>query len=614
MPINQDNRQLQNRVPILRLVVCLIFATFVIQLWRLTVLENSYYAGLAEKNRLRIIPMIAPRGVIFDREGRPLVENVKSVNLVIYRDEVNGAADLAKTRRFLEDGDIISGEQFDARLERFRWYPRFHPIVIKENVNLEDIAYLQSHQSEHPEIKTFEEPKRLYRYGSLAAHALGYVGEVSESQLKSSEYRSSKPGDIVGKFGLERTYNRTLTGIDGQKKVLVNSVGREKGSLEESPWTVGQELNLTLDLDLQMVAEAQMEDKVGAVVAMDPRNGEVLALVSKPDFDPNRFAVRITADEWKELVENPDNPMQNRVTQSSFSPGSVFKVVMTIAALEKGLATPRTSVVCGGGATLYGHYFRCHEGGHGFVDLQKAIVQSCNVFFYRLGMNMGIDTISSYAHMAGLGVPTGIDLPNEISGVMPSAEWKQRTYGQKWYAGETISVAIGQGAVSITPIQMARAIGGIALGGHFAAPHLVRIPHPDNNSKFKAVEYAWDNKNIEFLRNSMWGVVNAGGTGHAAAVPGFDVCGKTGTAQTISAASRQKLTGAKRSDFDNNAWFVGFAPKNDPQIVVAVLIQRGGYGGQASAPIAGAIFRAYYERLQSPKRDSQPSLNTVAMK
>ncbi|MBI4456377.1 MAG: penicillin-binding protein 2 [Acidobacteria bacterium] len=611
MPINQDNRQLQARVVFLKITVCLIFALFSVQLWRLTILNHDYYMGLSEKNRVRIVPLIGPRGVIFDRDGRPLVENVKSVDIVVYRDEISDVSNLA---RFLQSGDIISPEQLESRLRQLRRYPVFHPVVIKENVTLEDIAYIQSHQAEHPEIKIFEEPKRVYRYGSLAAHLLGYVGEVSESQLKGAEYQGSKPGDIVGKFGVERFYNRTLSGTDGQLKVLVNSLGKVRAELEKTPSRIGEELNLTLDLDLQMIAEEQMSDEVGALIALDPRNGEVLAMVSKPGFDPNRFAVRISAGEWKELIENPDNPMQNRAIQNTFSPGSVFKIVMTLAGLERGLLSPQTSVYCPGGATLYGHYFRCHEGGHGLVDLREAIVQSCNVFFYRLGMNMGIDTISSYARMSGLGVPTEIDLPNETTGVMPSAEWKERVYHEKWYAGETISVAVGQGAVSITPIQMARAIGGIALGGHFAVPHVVRTPHSDNDARFKAVEYSWNREHIEFLKESMWGVVNAGGTGHAAVVPGFDVCGKTGTAQTISNAAKQRLGNARRANFESNAWFVGFAPRNDPQIVVAVLLQRGGYGGQAAAPVAGSIFRAYYEKLQTPQRNRQPNLITAAMK
>ncbi|MBI3940172.1 MAG: penicillin-binding protein 2 [Acidobacteria bacterium] len=605
MSINQDNRPLHARITFLKVTVCVIFVLFTVQLWRLNVLNHDYYAGLAEKNRLRIVPLIGPRGVIFDREGRPLVENIKSIDIVVYRDEISDVASLA---RFLEDGEIIPEIQFTARLQQYRRYPVFHPVVIKENVTLDDIAYIQSHQAEHPEIKILETPKRIYRYGSLAAHLLGYVGEVSDAQLKTAEYRGSKPGDIVGKFGVERFYNRSLTGVDGQLKVLVNSVGKVKAELEKVPSKIGQELNLTIDLDLQMAAEEQMSDKIGALVALDPRNGDVLAMVSKPDFDPNRFAVRIRADEWRELVENPDNPMQNRVIQNSFSPGSVFKIVMSLAGMEKGLVNPQSSVYCSGGETLYGHYFRCHEGGHGFVDLRRAIVQSCNVFFYRLGMNMGIDTISQYAQMAGLSIPTGIDLPNEVAGLVPSAEWKERVYHERWYAGETISVAIGQGAVSITPVQMARAVGGIALGGRFAVPRVVRPLGPQENPGLKAVEQSWNSEHIRFLRDSMWGVVNAGGTGRAAAVPGFDVCGKTGTAQTISDAGRQKIVASSRKDFESNAWFVGFAPKDDPQIAVAVLVQRGGYGGQAAAPVAGKIFRAYYQKIHTPKRPIPPSL------
>jgi len=612
MPVHQDNRNILRRIIWVQGAIVLVFLVFAVKLWQLTILDHTLYKQLAEMNRVRNIQVVAQRGIILDRHGRVLVDSIPSHNIVLMREEMTNEAE---TLAFLVRGLKLDRADLLSRLNRFRSTPRFQPMVIKEDVSLADIAYVRSHQRGHPELSIAEQPRRRYTYGQLGSHVLGYVGEVDDHQLNTEEYRGYRAGDVVGRYGIERTYNRILKGVDGKRKVVVDIQGRVHQQLEGIEPIAGKELYLTLDLDLQQVAEAEMADKAGAVVALDPRTGEVLVLASHPGFDPNDFAVRISRDRWAELVGNPARPLNNRVIQGTFSPGSTFKIVMAIAGLEKGLITPETSVYCPGFANIYGRTFKCHTGGHGTVTLRRAISQSCNVYFYHLGQRMGIDPIYTYSAMAGLGHPTGIDLPGEVLGLVPSQQWKKQTTGQPWYPGETISVSIGQGAVNVTPLQLARAIGGIAMGGYFPEPRLLfKIPQvPDarpihlrtahktaadaeatlSERKFKA-------ENVSRIIEGMWGVVNESGTGSRAAVAGFDVCGKTGTSQVIGYDVRSKIKDGEKL-FVDNAWFVGFAPRDKPEIVVAVMVEGGGFGGVTSAPIAGKVLDAYYKKYVLPR-------------
>lgn len=596
MPIFQDNRELLHRLRWLRIAFVLAFLFLFAKLWFLTVLEYEHYKNLAERNRVRTFPLLAPRGLIYDRQSRVLVDNVYGLNLLLFRDEVQ---DLSETLQFLVEGLDLTEEAVNERLKAAENYGIYQPVVVKENLSMEETAYLLARQSEHPELRILKQPRRIYRYGSLAAHVLGYVGEVSQPQLEQPEFTQNKPGDIVGQFGVERTYNRTLTGRDGRRRVLVDSRGKILQDLEHIDPILGNELTLTLDLDLHAVAEAQLGDQPGAVVAFDARSGEILVMASRPAFDPNQFAVRISRREWAELLENPDDPLQNRAIQSTFSPGSIFKLIMALAGLEQGIIDAKSSIYCNGGVELHGHRFICwRAGGHGQVSVREAIRQSCNIYFYLLGQKLGLQEITRFSRQVGLGIPTGIELLGEVFGLVPSEEWKRRVREEPWYAGETISVAIGQGPLLVTPLQLARAIGVIARG---KAPtlHLVKSEFDKGLRQSQAFSVSgFSAENLEVIRDAMWSVVNEGGTGHSARVANFQVCGKTGTAQTISSSTRNTLSEEAAEKFEPNAWFVGFAPKDDPQIVVAVIVQRGGAGGTTAAPIAGEILKLYFQKYQ----------------
>ena len=582
---------------VMGLLVVVLLGLF-LRLWHLSVVKFEHYQALAERNHVLTVPMDAPRGLIFDREGRVLVDNAHAFNLVLYRNEVQ---DLESTLSFLIEGFKLRREGLDDRLRGARHYSIYQPLVIKKLLSIDEIVFLLAHQTEHPELAIVSQPRRTYRYGVLAAHVLGYVGEVSRKQLGRPEFSENSPGDVVGKYAIERVYNRHLSGKDGYKKVLVNSVGKKLEELGHIPAKAGKELKLTLDLDLQEVAERELADRVGTIVALQPQTGEVLAMASRPAFDPNRFTVRFSREEWNSLVRDPDHPLQNRATQSSSPPGSIFKLVMALAGLEKGVVGPETSVYCSGQINLYGHPFRCwKKNGHGRVTLRESIRQSCNVYFYLLGQKLGIDTISEFSSRCGLGQRTGIDLSGEVLGLVPSSKWKKRIFGTAWYPGETISVSIGQGPIHVTPIQLARAVSIIAAGQ--APPiHLVREPLFFRKRKL-GTEIGLAPEHQQFMREAMWSVVNQYGTGRAARVVGFDVCGKTGSAQTIGRASREKLSKEKAAQFTSNAWFVGFAPRDLPEIVVVVLVEKGGAGGSAAAPLAGKLMQAFYEKYKA----SQP--------
>jgi penicillin-binding protein 2 len=465
-------------------------------------------------------------------------------------------------------------------------------IPLKQELTPRDLAFVESHRDPQtfPEMELVQTPRRLYPQNGLAAHVIGYVGEVSDQDLNSPEFAKYSQGERVGKFGLERQYNDILMGVDGQRRVVVDNMMHERAVLEDVEATPGQSLQTTLDLDLQAVAELSMEDRKGAVVALDPRDGEILAMVSRPAFDPSMFAGHVRSKDWNELINNPDKPLMNRAIQAQFAPGSTFKPIVALAGLETGAFEPSTTFYCPGSATFYGKLFHCDvKTGHGTLDLHRAIVHSCDVYFFNLGNRINIDTMAEYAQMVGLGKKTGVDLPSEAEGVVPSSKWKLRTQREKWYAGETISVAIGQGPVTVTPIQLATAIGGLAIGGEWRRPHLVKetTPEPPRRADLHA-------ENIGTIVSGMYGVVNEGGTGASARINGIQVCGKTGSAQRISnelAKSNRTLA----QELKDNGWFVGFAPCDHPEIVVAALYEASEHGYLA-APIVRDVIKAYFDK------------------
>src|ERR1700681_3053942 len=441
--------------------------------WKLQIIDAEKYSSMAERNRVRSIPVIAPRGRMLDRDGRVLVDNRPSFSVLLLRDDPGL---VEKNLPGIADGLSIPLADLRDDLTNTRNLPKFQPIIIKPEASDADIAFIESHRSDIPILEMISISRRRYIPGGFMSHASGYVGEVSEQQIEASNGRF-RPGDFAGKSGLERQYNDLLTGTDGMRRVIVNSVGKEVGRLSTQEAIPGKQIQLTIDYDLQQVAEQSLGARPGAVVALDPRSGEVLAMVSRPTPDSNDFSVRVSNEIWKRLNEDPLKPMLNRVIQAQLAPGSVFKIITATAMLEDKVPPESYTAFCPGYATFYGRQFKgwvYGKSSHGVVGLHKAILESCDIFFYNVGMRLGIDRLSYYGTKLGLGHKTGIDLPSEEQGLMPSVEWVQRAFHRKWYPRETISVSTGQGAVTTTPLQRARTIGGIALGGVFKQPHLDR--------------------------------------------------------------------------------------------------------------------------------------------
>lgn len=587
--IGNDRRLPQGRLVAAQYVIVGLVLLLLLGFWKLQILQSDYYLQLAERNRIRAIPIIAPRGRMLDREGRVLVDNYPSFSVLLLRDD---PAEVERSLPRVAAGLGMPPEELREQIESARSLPRFHPIVIKAEASEADIAFIESHRADLSILELLMVYRRRYPRDGFLAHATGYVGEVSTQQIERSNgrYRS---GDIVGKAGLERQYNDVLMGTDGFRRAIVNSLGKEVGRLEQQEAVPGKPIQLTIDYDLQVVAEAGLAGQKGAVVAIDPRSGEILALASHPAPDPNLFAIRVPREAWRRLNQDPDRPLLNRAIQAQLAPGSVFKIMMTAAMLESGVVPEDFSVNCTGMANFYGRTFRCHawkKGGHGHVDLHRAVVQSCDIFFYNVGKRLGIDRIAYYAYQLGLGRKTGVDLPGEEVGLVPSTEWKRRVLRQKWYAGETISVAIGQGATITTPLQLARSVGGIVMGGVFKTPHLLKGAAPSAEERFPLAE-----QTIEKVTRAMFDVVNQGGTAAGARLEGIEFCGKTGTAQLISSEGL-KRSGAPGRRFTDNAWFVGYAPRRNPEVLVAVLVEHGEHGSSAAAPIARDVIRAYYEK------------------
>jgi penicillin-binding protein 2 len=585
-----DNRLPQGRLAVASYIIVGMIGVLLLGFWKLQVIDADKYGSMAERNRVRYIPVIAPRGRMLDRDGRVLVDNRPAFSVLLLRDD---PALVEKYLPRISDGLGIPLDDLQDQLANTKNLPKFQPIIIKPDASRADIDFIESHRSDISVLEMISVSRRRYLPGGFLAHAAGYVGEVSEQQIEASNGKL-RPGDFAGKTGLEHQYNDLLQGTDGMRRVVVNSVGKEVERLATQEAIPGKQIQLTIDYDLQQIAEQSLGPRPGAAVALDPRTGEVLAMVSHPALDPNDFAVRISGEDWKNLNEDPQKPLLNRAIQAQLAPGSVFKIVTATAMLEDKNPPETFTTFCPGYATFYGRQFKCYiygKGSHGVAGLHKAILESCDIFFYNVGMRLGIDRLSYYGSKLGLGHKTGIDLPSEEPGLMPSAEWAERVYHRKWYAGETISVAIGQGAVIATPLQLARMISGIAMGGVFKQPHLLKDAPNVGEERFALSE-----PTVEKITDAMYGVVNEdGGTARNVRLPGIEVSGKSGTAQVIGYATREKF--GKQKKFEDNAWFVGYAPRRNPEIVVAVLVQESGkHGGEAAGPVVKDVIKAYYDK------------------
>jgi penicillin-binding protein 2 len=609
----EDRRKTSMRLTVLRVTIGVMFSVLAVSFWVLQVVHHAKYAEMAENNHQRTLPLRAPRGLVFDRDGRVLVENRDSYSISIVREHTK---DINRTIRLL--ARVLGVDEARVRdiVDRNRREPTYRPITVVQDATLAQVAAVTARRLdfELPDVVVEQVPTRRYPE-AMAAHLFGYVGEVSDLQVTDGNLKS---GDIVGQSGIEKVYNALLMGDDGARRVVVNSVGREIRTLEEDKPTEGKRLQLTIDYDVQKAIEDGF-DRVGfngAAVVLEPHTGEVLGFTSRPAYDPNAFAAGIDRASWTSLMTDGDKPLSDRAIQGLYSPGSTFKMAVALAALEEGIITPDFHVHCAGGATFYGRPFKCwKKGGHGSIDLRHAIEQSCDVYFYTVGNMVGVDKINKWATAIGLGVKSGIDLPSEVTGLVPSTEWKREKKHEKWYAGETISVAIGQGAVSVTPVSMAVYMASLANGGTRVTPHLLKAvddgsgwkPNPTPPPQSKADV---DPAKFQAIRDGLFLVVNGAGTGHNAQLKGYDVSGKTGTAQLIS--NQGKAAAGKTSkDLRDNGWFVFFAPKDNPQIAGVVFLEHGVHGSNAALVthhILDTFFAKREGRPLPPKPDFKPNL------
>jgi penicillin-binding protein 2 len=596
----EDRRSLQGRLVMLRIALGGAMGLLAVAFWILQVVQHGKYEEMAQNNHLRAIPLRAPRGVVFDRAGRVLVENRNSFTIAIVREQ---SANLDAAIDRLANVTGVDADRLRETVQRHRKEAVFRPIPVIEHATFAQVAAVSARQLELPEVVVQEVPTRTYPEG-LAAHLFGYVSEIQDSQLDRPEFAGLQPGAIVGQAGLEKVYNSQLMGQDGTRTVFVNSVGREVEEVGEDKPVIGDRLQLTIDADLQRALEDafRVNGYSGAAAFLDPNTGEVLAMTSLPAYDPNDFALGMDAATLSRLSNDPLKPFQNRLIQGRYAPGSTFKIVMAIAALSEGVITPDTKFFCPGSATFYGHTFKCNSS-HGWMDLRHAIEHSCNVYFYNVGDRLSIDTINHYAAMLGLVGRTGIDLPGEAESLVPSTEWKQRTFGERWYPGETISVAIGQGAVSVTPISLATMIATVANGGTLVTPHLLHaiddgegwrpVPPPAPRSVLSMKPDL-----LQAVRDGLFLAVNGAGTAGRARIEGKDVSGKTGTAQVVSLQNQRASAGRGALDLRDHGWFVFFAPRDHPQIAGVVFAEHEGHGGTAAAPIAKYVMETFFAKQE----------------
>jgi penicillin-binding protein 2 len=586
----------QKRIIAMSAIVSALLLVIVCQLWYLQVLEGGRFQEASDKNRIRIRPIAAPRGILFDRHGAPLVDNRPAFTLSLIpreldrdverRDAALGRLAVLLQIPFQDLQDAVARVAPDS----------FLPVRVRRGLSMEDVAKVEEWKLELPGVIVEVEPQRAYPNSRFAAHLLGYVREASDEQLKQGRYRR---GDMVGQTGLERLLDEFLRGKDGGERIEVDAMGRPMRIVQSTEPHPGAQVITTIDRRIQETAERAMEGKAGAVVVMDPRNGDVLAMVSTPAFEIDRFTGAIDAAAWRSVIQDPLHPLLNRVIQSQYPPGSVFKIIVTAAGLQEGTLTPSDRVNCTGEFHLGAWTFRdWKKEGHGNIDLLNGMRQSCDVFFYTAGLKVGAAAMAKYAGLFGFGAASGIDLGGEKFGLIPHPRQTRKGRPATWHAGETVNMSIGQGAVLVTPMQVARLMAAIANGGVLWKPRLVqRIERPekgvvwsDSGSVTGHVELSpmvW-----AFLRHSLWAVVNDGGTGGSARIPGLDIAGKTGTAQTIA--------NSKSSRGEDHAWFASFAPVKDPELVVVVLVERGGHGGEIAAPIARKIYNAmFFEKVAS---------------
>ena len=586
-----QQRAFARRLPLFTALVAVVFGLLALRLYYLQIVRGEHFRRLAEENRISLIRLRAPRGIIYDRHGNVLVTNRPSFSVSL---DLEAVRDRGATIGAVAAALGVDRAELERKTGAVESYRRYEPLRVKEDVSREEVAALEALRYEHPGVLIEVEPRRSYPHGTLASHALGYVGQINAGELKARADLGYRSGDHIGKSGIEKELDAELKGRDGFQQLEVDSLGRGVRVLSSIAPQPGHSVTLTLDLALQQAAEEALSGAAGAVVAVDPRDGSVLAFASSPPLDPNRFSHGLTQAEWEELNQDPRRPLQNRVTQAQYPPGSVFKIVTAIAALETGAVTPATSFSCGGAMRYGNRDFRCwKKGGHGSVALHRALVESCDVYFYQAGLKTGIDEIARYARELGLGRVTGLELGSESPGLVPDSAWKRRTRGEPWYSGETLSVAIGQGYDLVTPLQAAQLAAAVANGGTVHRPRLVRRVVDGSGAVVRGDAAGGEHaatlrpETLAAVRAALRGVVNEpGGTGGAARVAGLEVSGKTGTAQVVRMPAKGERQGAGARAIKDHAWFVCYAQGSGASVAIAAIVEHGGHGGSESAPIA----------------------------
>ncbi len=591
----------RKKIKIFMLLVTVSFLVLLLRVWYLQVLKGSDFMGLSENNRVRLISLPSYRGEITDRNGVTLASIRPSFNLYITPEDVQDLGETLNTLKEKIDFDIQKVKN-DIRQSQ-----PFLDVLIKADIQRDQVAFVEENNRLLGGIHLKVEPLRNYPYGELAAHALGYLGEINKDKLMKGE-AGYRMGDIVGKEGIEFLFEQDMQGKKGYKEVEVDVSGRELAVLRKSPPQSGNHLQLTLDLRIQKVVEQSMtgteETPInGSAVVIKVQTGEILAITSKPSFNPNLFSAGISVVEWRKLIINTEHPLQNKAIDGQYPPGSVYKIVAAYAVLEEKVVTPEDTVFCPGYFRLGRRVYRCwRRGGHGRVNLHDALVQSCDVYFYTVGHKLGIDTLARYAKMLGMGSLTRINLIGEKPGLVPTKEWKLKARGEEWLGGETISASIGQGFNLVTPIQQARLLATVANGGMVLKPYLVRqIKGKDGRvikETFPSIEKRLESRpdTLSIIQKGLFGVVNEKrGTGWRARLKQIKVAGKTGTAQVVRLKKGPKSEEEEEIPYKyrDHAWFVGYAPYENPEIAVAVIVEHGGHGGSTAAPIVRQIIRAY---------------------
>jgi penicillin-binding protein 2 len=633
MKFVDDSQNLRVRMHLIQGIVLLLLGVLGVRLYLLQIIDGKRYAEIAENQRIRLLPIPAPRGVIFDRNGKLLVDSRPIYSVILSR-EITKAVDFSLIKP-LSEALKLDAEIMHERFEQVKLQPAFESILIKEDANAGDIAWVEAHQLEFPTLRVEQIPQRRYPEDGMLAHVLGYVGEISPEQLKQQEYikKGYKPGDVIGQEGLEAVYDEYLRGRDGYRKVIVDSRGHIQSEVERVEPQSGQDLITTIDVDLQIAAEDQLRKSPqgrGVIVAMNPNNGEILALASAPTFDPNLFSQRITSKEgraeYQKLLNDPDKPLIDRAIQGKYPPGSTWKPLMATAGLKQGaISIDDSNLVCGGGITIGNKFTRCMGGNHGSPNVHFAIEKSCDGYFYRLGLKMKLEGIQAMVDMFDLDKRSGIDLPHEAVSTTPSRELKARLYPKdpEWKDIDTVYSSFGQGEDVLTPMALLRAHSAIGMKGKMYVPHVLKEVRPiaavgndPSRSDYRAerpghVFELREPKNLglpvdqsDVVVQAMWSVVNDAGTATGIKLAGFDIAGKTGTAQVVS-------LGKEGSEHRDHSWFVSYAPAFKPEISCVALIENAGLGSRFGAPAVRAIYDVYYAKTRTEK---QPPANSVALK